>query len=52
MTRTLIISGGAMQNLNLYTQADRFAKSLKENVDYIYDEKTKVVNLTDEGTKS
>jgi preprotein translocase subunit SecA len=47
----LIISGGAMQNLNLYTQADRFAKSLKENVDYIYDEKTKVVNLTDEGTK-
>ena len=46
----LIISGGVMQNVNLYEQADRFAKSLKENVDYIKDEKTRSINLTDEGS--
>ncbi len=45
----LIISGGFFENKNLYVDADRFAKSLKENDGYIYDEKTKVVNLTDEG---
>ncbi len=44
----LIISGGEMQVNNLYIQADRFTKGLKENNGYIYDEKTKVVNL-DEG---
>ena len=47
----LIISGGAIQNQNLYIQADTFVKSLKHNDDYIYDEKTKAVNLTDEGSK-
>jgi preprotein translocase subunit SecA len=47
----LIISGGAIQNTNLYIQADRFVKSLKNEADYIYDEKTKGVNLTDEGSK-
>ena len=46
----LIISGGVMQNINLYEQADMFAKSLKENVDYIKDEKTRTISLTDEGS--
>ena len=45
----LIISGGEMQNQNLYISADRYAKSLKENDDFIYDEKTKSVNLTEKG---
>ena len=47
----LIISGGQMQNSNNYTAADIFAKSLKEDEGYIYDEKTKSVNLTDKGSK-
>ena len=47
----LIISGGVMQSANLYVQADNFVKSLKENEDYILDEKTKAVSLTDEGSK-
>lgn len=34
----LIISGGEMKSANLYMDADRFAKSLKED-EYIYDEK-------------
>ena len=45
----LIISGGEMANANLYIQADRYAKSLKEEKDFIYDEKTKSVNLTEQG---
>ena len=45
----LIISGGEMANANLYIQADRYAKSLKAEKDFIYDEKTKSVNLTEEG---
>ena len=45
----LIISGGEMANANLYIQADRYAKSLKVEKDFIYDEKTKSVNLTEEG---
>ena len=47
----LIISGGEMRSANLYIDADRFAKSLKEEKDYIYDEKTKSVNLTDSGSE-
>jgi len=47
----LIISGGRMQSANLYIDADRFVKGLKHEKEYIYDEKTKGVNLTDEGTK-
>ena len=47
----LIISGGKMQSANLYMQADKFAKSLKENKGYIYDEKTKAVSLDEEGIK-
>jgi len=46
----LIISGGEMKSANLYIDADRFAKSLKEE-DYIYDEKTKNVSLSEEGVK-
>ena len=41
----LIISGGFMKSANLYIQTDKFAKSLKENEGYIYDEKTKAVSL-------
>lgn len=48
----LIISGGFLESKNLYLQADRFVKNLKENDTYIYDEKTKKVNLTDAGVKS
>ena len=46
----LIISGGEMSNANLYMQADKYAKSLKEEKDFIYDEKTKSVNLTEDGS--
>ncbi len=45
----LIISGGSVQATNLYIQADKFAKSLKENKGYIYDEKTKAVTLDNDG---
>ena len=47
----LIISGGVMQAANLYTGADFFVKGLKENEDYIKDEKTRSINLTDEGSR-
>ena len=47
----LIISGGEMKSARLYTDADSFAKSLKKEEDYIYDEKTKNVSLTEEGVK-
>jgi len=47
----LIISGGAMTSANLYVQADRFAKSLKENEGYIYDEKTKQATLDEKGVE-
>lgn len=45
----LIISGGELKSANLYTDADRFVKSLKNEVEYNYDEKTKNVTLTDDG---
>ncbi|MGN1312230.1 MAG: preprotein translocase subunit SecA [Bacilli bacterium] len=47
----LIISGGVMQSANLYTSSDLFVKGLKENEDYIKDEKTKSINLTDLGSR-
>ena len=47
----LIISGGKMQSANLYIQADKFVKTLKENEGYIYDEKTKATSLDEEGIK-
>lgn len=46
----LIISGGEMKSANLYIDADRFAKGLKIEEDYIYDEKTRSVNLTESGS--
>ena len=55
----LIISGGMKQTANLYLQADRFAKSLKEQVmqddeivtpgDYVIDVKSRVVTLSEQG---
>ena len=45
----LIISGGELKSANLYLDADRFVKSLKNEVEYNYDEKTKNVTLTDDG---
>lgn len=47
----LIISGGQMSSANLYMEADRFAKSLKKDEEFIYDEKTKSVNLNDKGSE-
>lgn len=47
----LIISGGQMNSANLYLDADYFAKGLKEEADYVYDEKSKAVTLTDEGSE-
>jgi len=46
----LIISGGSKDVHQMYTQADRFVKSLK-NVHYTLDEKTKNIYLNDEGVK-
>ena len=45
----LIISGGSMKSANLYIQTDKFAKKLKENDGYVYDEKTKSVFLDQKG---
>ena len=45
----LIISGGSLKSANLYIDADRFVKSLKNDIHYNYDEKTKNVTLTDDG---
>ena len=47
----LIISGGEVKSARLYTDADSFVKTLKKETDYIYDEKTKAVSLTEEGVK-
>ena len=47
----LIISGGAMHSNNQYLDAQRFVRDLKENEDYIIDEKTNSINLTDEGSR-
>ncbi len=46
----LIISGGQMNNASLYKDADAFVKGLRENEDYIYDEKTKSVSLNEQGS--
>ena len=45
----LIISGGQKQTANLYLQADRFVKRLKEDEDYEVDVKSRSVQLTEEG---
>ncbi|WP_096269438.1 preprotein translocase subunit SecA [Paucisalibacillus globulus] len=45
----LIISGSAQKSASLYTQANSFVTTLKRETDYTYDEKTKGVQLTEEG---
>jgi preprotein translocase subunit SecA len=45
----LIISGTAQKSTNLYLLANRFVTMLKKDVDFTYDEKTKGVQLTEEG---
>ena len=47
----LIISGGRFNSNNLYIEADRTVKKLKEEEDYTIDLKTKNVSLTAEGSK-
>ncbi len=47
----LIISGGKFNSANLYVEADKAVKKLKEEDDYTIDEKTKTVILTEEGSK-
>ncbi|MEI2358350.1 preprotein translocase subunit SecA [Mesobacillus zeae] len=45
----LIISGTAQKSANLYIQANAFVRTLKKDEDFTYDEKTKGVQLTEEG---
>ena len=45
----LIISGSAQKSAQLYIQANAFVSTLKREEDYTYDEKTKGVQLTEEG---
>ncbi|RLQ96771.1 preprotein translocase subunit SecA [Falsibacillus albus] len=45
----LIISGQAQKSTQLYMQANAFVRTLKKEEDYTYDEKTKGVQLTEEG---
>ncbi|WHX26759.1 preprotein translocase subunit SecA [Virgibacillus halodenitrificans] len=45
----LIISGSAKKSASLYQQANSFVGTLNREGDYTYDEKTKGVQLTEEG---
>ncbi|WP_182199650.1 preprotein translocase subunit SecA [Paraliobacillus salinarum] len=45
----LIISGSARKSASLYQQANSFVRTLQNETDYTYDEKTKGVQLTEEG---
>ncbi|MFJ7977635.1 preprotein translocase subunit SecA [Peribacillus sp. NPDC096379] len=45
----LIISGSAQKSAQLYIQANAFVRTLTVEKDYTYDEKTKGVQLTEEG---
>src|SRR4051794_30513862 len=45
----LIISGSAQKSTQLYIQANAFVRVLKKEDDYTYDEKTKGVQLTENG---
>ena len=47
----LIISGGEKNNSNLYLQADRLVKMMKEKEDYEIDIRSKTVHLTEIGGK-
>ncbi|MDF2535094.1 MAG: secA [Bacillales bacterium] len=45
----LIISGNAEKSTTLYIQANAFVRTLKVEEDYTFDEKTRSVQLTEEG---
>ena len=45
----LIISGSAQKSTQLYIQANAFVRTLQKDLHYTYDEKTKGVQLTEEG---
>lgn len=45
----LIISGSARKSASLYQQANSFVRTLKKEADFSFDEKTKGVQLTEEG---
>src|SRR5699024_6120167 len=45
----LIISGSAKKSASLYEQANSFVVTLNKESDFTYDEKTKGVQLTEEG---
>lgn len=45
----LIISGSARKSTELYIQANAFVRTLKRDDDFTYDEKTKGVQLTEQG---
>ncbi|CAH0237286.1 Protein translocase subunit SecA [Peribacillus sp. Bi96] len=45
----LIISGAAQKSAQLYIQANAFVRTLQKDTDYTYDEKTKGVQLTEDG---
>ena len=45
----LIISGSANKSTDMYVRANQFVKMLSHEKDYTYDEKTKNVQLTEEG---
>ena len=47
----LIISGSAEKSTKLYQVANSFARTLRNEEDYTYDEKTKNVQLTDTGVE-
>ena len=47
----LIISGSAQKSAQLYIQANAFVRTLKKEEDYTYDEKTKGVQLTEDGMR-
>lgn len=47
----LIISGGAKTSASQYTVADRFAKALRKEADYVIDVKEKTIHLTEDGGK-
>ncbi len=45
----LIISGRGTKSSDMYIAANRFARTLKKELDYEIDEKKKAINLTDDG---
>ncbi len=47
----LIISGGQREGARLYEQADRFVKKLSEGADYVIDQKSRSVQLTEAGVE-